>query len=193
MMSNAISRDGEATVSYAVVRPELSPEVGVLSAGFGSVEVGAGIAVAVLVTAALRMRSSSSSHLDASAPAEEGAADWLDVLPTDTRFCPVCRSEFVFGTESCEDCGADLLDEDDLPADDPPVVASLVSVCRFIDPVSIQLARAVLEQSRIHCFLFRSGPYSGVENELFVYEDDVLRAKKLVSACLAQIHGDGAA
>lgn len=60
-------------------------------------------------------------------------------------FCPECRSEYVAGTRTCEDCGAGLVDV--LPARNPsgPGERDLVEVWHTQGEMEAQVIRALLE------------------------------------------------
>ena len=109
----------------------------------------------------------------------DGHAD----IPPDftTRFCPVCRTEYLAGTLACEDCGAELVDESELPETERPIDENIVGVFRIRSPYKGQLIRQYLAAGGIRCVLMRSSLFDMLEaDRVLVFESDALTAKKLI-------------
>ena len=105
-----------------------------------------------------------------------------EAVPSDTLFCPVCRAEFVGGTETCEDCGVELVQEEDLPVDDRPIEEGIVRVCRLRSMVQGQLMSAYLAANHIPCTVNRCAFSDALPVDLYVFESQALAAKKLFLA-----------
>jgi hypothetical protein len=115
---------------------------------------------------------------------------WCDCEATDTgtcdcaelstRFCPVCRTEYVDASAPCDDCGIELVDESEIPESDPLIDERLISVAR-LPGLRAQLVRQVLVTNRIPAVLMRSNFWGDLaDSELFVFESDALRARRLI-------------
>lgn len=110
----------------------------------------------------------------------------LSLRPSDnwdffaTRFCPVCRSEYIPGTTTCEDCGIDLVDENDVPQNDPPIDERLLRISTIGNYLTAQLIRQHLWANRIPCVIIRNSICDFLDSQLFVFESDALRAKKVI-------------
>lgn len=97
-----------------------------------------------------------------------------------TRFCPVCRAEYVAETLTCEDCAVDLVDEDEVPEAEVEIQESIVRVARVGNSIQGQLVREFLSVNRIPCAVQRCSPWDVLGADLYVLESDALRAKKLI-------------
>jgi len=71
-------------------------------------------------------------------------------------FCPKCRYEYKPGVTTCPDCEVPLVPE--LPAETEPEFAELVTVLTTSDVSTALLARSLLEEAGISCFLKGHGP-----------------------------------
>jgi len=70
-------------------------------------------------------------------------------MSRDDRYCPACGARFTWYEETCDDCGANLVDRH--PGGDPAPDASLVPVFQSVEAGAIDLARVTLEQEGIEC------------------------------------------
>jgi predicted amidophosphoribosyltransferase len=98
----------------------------------------------------------------------------------ETRFCPVCFAEYVSGTLLCEDCGIELVDETEVPENDPPIEEGLVRIWQINGFLRSQLIRQYLAANRIPCSTTRSMFGDAIGCDLYVFESDALRAKRLI-------------
>lgn len=106
---------------------------------------------------------------------------------TTTRFCPVCCSEYLSGTMTCEDCGMELVDEEDVPPQGVEIQEGIVRVARVVSSVHGQLLREFLQSSRIPCCVARCSPWDVLGADIYVFESDALRAKKLIRHFLREM------
>lgn len=111
--------------------------------------------------------------------------------PSGELFCPVCRAEYIAGTSSCEDCGVELVDEGEVPERDPPIEESVVRVFR-IGGYKAQLVRQFLAANGIPCTISRAIFSDTLPGDVYVFESDVLRAKRLIRDYLSQMEGSAA-
>jgi hypothetical protein len=102
-----------------------------------------------------------------------------------TRFCPVCFAEYIAGTVACEDCGIELVEEMDVPEQMPHINESLVRIPNLPNYVKGQLVRQYLAANRIPSMVLRNSFCDMLETDLFVFESDVLRARKLIRQFLS--------
>jgi len=68
-------------------------------------------------------------------------------MSRDVRYCPRCGTRFNWYEETCDECGADLVDR--RPGGDPVPEAPLVAVIQTAEAGLIDLARIALEQAGI--------------------------------------------
>lgn len=104
-----------------------------------------------------------------------------------TRFCPVCRAEYIAGTVCCEDCGLELVDEDDVPEGEVIIQEGTVRVIHLGNSFHGQLVREFLAANRIPCFVQRCTAWDLFGADVYVFESDALRAKKLIRHFLADL------
>lgn len=136
-------------------------------------------------------------HVTSSAAKEESAQDSDSlVVPreggwemAETRFCPICYGEYVSGTLVCEDCGVELVEETDIPENDPPIEEGLVRVCAINGFLRTQLIRQFLAANHIPCSTSRSMFGDAIGCDFYVFESDALRAKKLIQQYLTDFEG----
>ena len=119
---------------------------------------------------------------------DDPAAAGIDAISSfNSRFCPVCRSEFVSGTATCEDCGVELVDEAELPEFDRPIDESIIGIFRIRSSYKGQLIRQYLAANGIPCMLSRSSLWDMLEaDRVCVFESDAVRAKKLIREFIEQ-------
>jgi uncharacterized OB-fold protein len=67
-------------------------------------------------------------------------------------FCPKCKSEYIDGVTTCEDCGSALVEE--RPAPEPREAGQFVEIWKTQGEMDAQLIRALLESHGINV-LFR--------------------------------------
>lgn len=97
-----------------------------------------------------------------------------------TRFCPICFGEYLRDTEQCEDCGIDLVDEDSLPDSAPSINESMVAVAR-VPALSGQLVSQYLIANNVPSILSQNSFWGDIlEADIYVFESDALRAKRLL-------------
>jgi hypothetical protein len=106
-----------------------------------------------------------------------------------TLFCPICGAEYVPGTATCEDCAVDLVEEEELPAADPPIEQGTVRLMRARSWIDAHMIRQFLASNRIPCSTLRSSAWDVLGTEIHVFESDALRARRLLNRHL----GTGAA
>jgi hypothetical protein len=97
-----------------------------------------------------------------------------------TEFCPICRAEYLSGTERCEDCAVPLVDEDDLPTADMPIEESVVRIARIRSSAQGHLVRSFFSSNRIPCTLARCSPCDVFGTDVYVFESDAVRAKRML-------------
>jgi len=98
-----------------------------------------------------------------------------------TLFCPVCTAEYLAEAERCDDCGVHLVEEEDLgETEDARIDEGIVRILRIASGAQSQLLRALFAMNRIPCTLVRCSPCDVFGTDVFVFESDVLRAKRLV-------------
>lgn len=68
-------------------------------------------------------------------------------------FCRNCRSEYIEGTLTCEDCGERLVERLPEPASEPAGASELVEVHRTQGEIDAQLVRSLLESNGIEAML----------------------------------------
>lgn len=66
-------------------------------------------------------------------------------------FCPKCRMEYTEGVFLCPDCREPLVDE--LPPEATTEYVEHITVFKTGNPVVLALARSVLEDAGIRCFV----------------------------------------
>lgn len=99
---------------------------------------------------------------------------------TTTRFCPLCRAEYISGTSSCEDCGVELVDEDEVPEGEIEIQEGTVRVVRLANSFHGQLLREFLAANNIPCSMHRCSAWDIFGADIHVFESDALRAKRLI-------------
>ena len=103
-------------------------------------------------------------------------------------FCPACRSEYVEGTQTCEDCGRKLLDT--LPADAKAPDVRLVEIWHTQGEMEAQLIRSLLESNGIDSTfsgeslrLTHGFTIDGLaEVRILVREEDAKRASEVIGS-----------
>jgi hypothetical protein len=98
-----------------------------------------------------------------------------------TLFCPVCGSEFLKTAPSCEDCGVDLVEENDLPEVELRIEQAVIRVARVMRSCDAHLIRDYLDLNRVPSAITRWG-FAGAD--VHVFESDALRARRLIGHCL---------
>lgn len=110
---------------------------------------------------------------------------------SETRYCPLCRAEYLFITPACDDCGVDLVDESALPQlEDEQVDERLVCIMH-IATLRGYMLRSFLACSDIPSALIRSNFWGDVAGGgLYVFESDALRARRILNDCLNAAEAD---
>ncbi|MBX7243893.1 MAG: DUF2007 domain-containing protein [Candidatus Sumerlaeaceae bacterium] len=103
-----------------------------------------------------------------------------------TQFCPICNTEYVAGTDHCEDCGVELVEEPDQQPHDPPVQQDLVRVFRIRDSLKGHLIHEFLSSNGVRNTYVRSALWDVFGADIYVLESDVLRAKKIIHQFLEE-------
>lgn len=105
-----------------------------------------------------------------------------------TRFCPVCLAEYIAGTQTCEDCGVELVEDYEVPQNDPPIKQDIIRVFRTGSWITLQFVQQYLAANRIPSSATRNS-FCGdiIEVDLYVFESDALRSKKLIRQYLAGV------
>lgn len=106
---------------------------------------------------------------------------------SDTEFCPICCAEYLQGTERCEDCAVQLVDEEDLPLGDLRIDEGIVRIARMRNSTQGHLLRGYYSSNRIPCSLVRCTPCDVFGTDVYVFESDALRAKRLLRHFLSEL------
>ena len=104
-----------------------------------------------------------------------------------TEFCPLCCAEYLHGTERCEDCGVQLVEEEELPAAEMHVEEDVIRIASIRNPTHAHLLRGYFTSNRIPCSLARCTPCDVFGTDVYVFESDALRAKKLARHFLTDL------
>jgi hypothetical protein len=105
---------------------------------------------------------------------------------SESQFCPVCRAEYIAGTTACEDCGVDLVEEPDVPEFAPRINERLIRIPNVTNVINAQLLRQYLFAYRIPSLLVRNSIADILESDLYVFESDALRARKIIVQFLSE-------
>lgn len=120
----------------------------------------------------------------------EGANDFRyspeSVEFSESQFCPVCLAEYIAGTTACEDCGVDLVEEPDVPEFAPRINERLIRIPNVTNVINAQLLRQYLFAYRIPSLLVRNSIADILESDLYVFESDALRARKIILQFLSE-------
>jgi hypothetical protein len=144
----------------------------------------------VAVVAATRLRRAHSyAHLHRLASRrperpDEDSASWQ---LSNTQFCPICCAEYLSGTERCEDCAVQLVDEEELPETDLRIEEGVVRIACIRNTMQGHLVRGFLASNRIPCSLTRCTPWDVLGTDVYVFESDAVRAKRLLRTFLAEL------
>lgn len=106
---------------------------------------------------------------------------------SNTQFCPICSAEYLAGTERCEDCAVQLVDEDELPDGDLKIEEGIVRIACIRNSTQGHLVRGFLASNRIPCSLTRCTPWDVLGTDVYVFESDAVRAKRLLRHFLADL------
>lgn len=120
--------------------------------------------------------------------ADQAVLDLPAAWAGESLFCPVCRSEFLPGTQDCEDCAVDLVEIDDLPEREVRIRETLMRVANLEPGFDAVLVGGLLESHRIPCDIMRSSPFASFGAQVFVFESDAVRARRVIRGYLADRH-----
>lgn len=177
---------GDSNPSYGA-----PPAAGHYSAGFvageGLVPLVPVLVFAVLAVAHMRRRNRDSEwelSQQFASPISDEPTPLADLEPWQigrTLFCPICTDEYLADTDRCEDCGVQLVDEEDLAEPtDARIDEGVVRVLRIRSGSQAQMIRSLFSANRIPCSVLRCTPCDVFGTDVFVFESDALRAKRLV-------------
>lgn len=106
---------------------------------------------------------------------------------TDTQFCPICSAEYLAGTDRCDDCAVQLVEEDELPEGELKIEEGIVRIACIRNPTQGHLVPGFLASNRIPCSLTRCTPWDVLGTDVYVFESDAVRAKRLLRHFLADL------
>lgn len=170
------------------------PGSGVYMAGFpageGLVPLVPVLVVALLAVAHVRRRARvrgwPSTDTQFAALSDE-AADMESWQIGRTLFCPICTDEYLAEADRCEDCGVQLVEEEDLTErTDARIEEGIVRILRIDAPSQAHMVRSLLSANRIPCTILRCTPCDVFGTDVFVFESDALRAKRLVRQFISE-------
>ena len=113
-------------------------------------------------------------------PKDDSMAEHIVWQLGETQFCPICCAEYLRGTERCDDCAVQLVDEDELPSCDLPIEEGIVRIASIRNSMQGHLVRGYFSSNRIPCSLVRCTPCDVFGTDVYVFESDALRAKRLL-------------
>jgi len=106
----------------------------------------------------------------------------------DVLGCPICGACYLRSSDTCEDCGVELVEVEELPDALPRRGdEGIVRVARIVDPVKGQLVAGMLRAQGIPILLSRSSVLDIWGTDLYVFESDALSAKRLIRQILAEM------
>lgn len=106
----------------------------------------------------------------------------------DVLGCPICGARYLRSSDTCEDCGVELVEEEELPDALPRRKdEGIVRVARIVDPVKSQLIAGMLRAQGMPTLLSRSSVLDIWGTDLYVFESDALIAKRLIRQMLAEM------
>jgi hypothetical protein len=125
-------------------------------------------------------------EVDIHQPPMPPESDSLGVLPL--RYCPVCNSAYLPGTEECEECGIELQNEPEDPLSSPPVGRdSTIRIARIPDPIRCSLVTALLHNQGIPCVVSRASVLGNLGGDIYVFVGDAFHARRLIREYLADL------